>query len=742
MGLTEQVTRLEAEHFRSETSPLRQATLLQPTPFLQPANPVLPSPSEPEGRASLASQLFDESSLDRSLLIRSRLMGNSGVFQTVQGSRTETALSTDVGSLLRKSKQVVGVDVQQRSPIISDPRVRSYNTGQLLTKGSDWAAARPDLDSALSKINSRLVDSVRVIRGPYELRYGTEFAGIDSQLLFPAIDEPVGGLATMDYSDNGDQWFSHQRMTTRVGDGRLLLAYSHSGGVDYRSGELLVPSGFKSRDAYAAMVYPLRDDLQLFVNYLHLDQTEVELPGQFFDLDFLGADGGDLRLVWSDDPASHAATLEAWGNRTRFDGAPADDPRGVLPEVEEELGNAFNDPSTTLQASTRGRVVSQGFRVSWMEKFDAVRFETGFDLRSRQRSISEDFLITAPGPPAFDTEIKTNLPRGHVTTTGVYLQGSVDNSCCSTTTVGARLDYVDWAVEAADIRDRSNFRDVTNGAINVDLTRNSRLPALYIIRSTELSSELTVYAASGYSERAPTLVESYADGVFLGLIQSGISRVIGNPSLEDERIIQCDAGVGWQGNRLRWGVDGFYTWAFDYVTFQANPIDVVTGARLLKYINTPEARLLGGNAYVDWRGPAGTHAFANFSYLRGTDESIHQPLGQIAPPSLVWGIRTNRSTSLGEIACEVSVRSVARQYRQGVYRDVLPVVGVLALEDETPGFSTVGLRFDWQPRERLRLVYGVANLFDKFYQEHLDYRTGQGVFQPGRSVYFGAEWTL
>jgi outer membrane receptor protein involved in Fe transport len=36
-------------------------------------------------------------------------------------------------------------------------------------------------------------------------------------------------------------------------------------------------------------------------------------------------------------------------------------------------------------------------------------------------------------------------------------------------------------------------------------------------------------------------------------------------------------------------------------------------------------------------------------------------------------------------------------------------------------------------------VAGVENFTDKQYHEHLDLRTGRGVFQPGVSFYFGIE---
>jgi outer membrane receptor protein involved in Fe transport len=39
------------------------------------------------------------------------------------------------------------------------------------------------------------------------------------------------------------------------------------------------------------------------------------------------------------------------------------------------------------------------------------------------------------------------------------------------------------------------------------------------------------------------------------------------------------------------------------------------------------------------------------------------------------------------------------------------------------------------------LTAGVENLGDRFYREHLDLRTGRGVFQPGVNFYVGMRVT-
>jgi outer membrane receptor protein involved in Fe transport len=57
----------------------------------------------------------------------------------------------------------------------------------------------------------------------------------------------------------------------------------------------------------------------------------------------------------------------------------------------------------------------------------------------------------------------------------------------------------------------------------------------------------------------------------------------------------------------------------------------------------------------------------------------------------------------------------------------------------TPGFTVYTVRSYWRMREGVLFTLGMENIFDKFYREHLDLRTGRGVFQPGRNTYAGLE---
>ena len=108
-----------------------------------------------------------------------------------------------VDSRPKQSLAAPGVKAQQRTPITTDPRVRGSRSGRTLASGSYWAPARDDLDTMLSKIDSRLIQNVVVIQGPYAARYGPGFDFIDFQLLeSPRYDDGAAhaeGSSSLEY---------------------------------------------------------------------------------------------------------------------------------------------------------------------------------------------------------------------------------------------------------------------------------------------------------------------------------------------------------------------------------------------------------------------------------------------------------------------------------------------------------------------------------------------------------------
>ena len=63
------------------------------------------------------------------------------------------------------------------------PGSAARESDRFSASGSHWVPAREDLDTVISKVDSRMVEDVIVVPGPYSSVYGPGFHFLDFQLL-------------------------------------------------------------------------------------------------------------------------------------------------------------------------------------------------------------------------------------------------------------------------------------------------------------------------------------------------------------------------------------------------------------------------------------------------------------------------------------------------------------------------------------------------------------------------------
>ncbi|MBI3468762.1 MAG: TonB-dependent receptor [Planctomycetes bacterium] len=273
-----------------------------------------------------------------------------------------------------------------------------------------------------------------------------------------------------------------------------------------------------------------------------------------------------------------------------------------------------------------------------------------------------------------------------------------------------------------------------------DFDKEFNLWSGYVTGEYRLDPHLTASAGLGYAERPPTLTELYAAQPFLAILQQGFTSVLGDPGLDKERLWQIDLGLRADYGQFRGGVGGFYAWVQDYITFRAlGPVLNQPTGLLVQFVNTDLATLSGGELYGEYDWSDWLTPFARMSYVEGRDHSRgsrgfipgsdEEPLPGIVPLETRLGLRFHQACPQPRWGVELAARIVDQQDR----------VATSLLEQETAGFTLWDLRSYWRATDSLLVVAGVENLTDKQYREHLDLRTGNGVFQPGVNFYFGFE---
>ena len=740
----------------------------------QPQPPILPNPSlEPEIPLPPAARarFSGVSAMPRSTMqARPATTRNRPGTNVVFGAESKVRVTTDTGNLLRKSPWAMGVGTQLRNPIVTDARARGGRVGRLASSGSHWVPARIDLDTMMNKIDSRIVSDVLVVKGPYTVLYGPDFAFYDVQLL-PAPRYADGfeshGSSSFDFKSNGEQWYGRQSFWGGDEDWGFRVGYGHRTGSDYTTGEgTPVPGSYNSREFDAAIGWNPSSDSSIDFHYLRLDQTDVEFPGQAFDIDYLVTDGFELEYVLRDQPHFDELSFDTWYNRTRFDGsAQRVAKRQQFPFLDFIRYRGFTDVDST----------STGFRLMtrWGHE-DRSNLTAGVDLRFIRQELNE----IASGRIGFNIfrDANSPIPKSESANPGFFLEQAAPLNDQFTVRCGLRADTVSTDVvdnpqKLAQLglqNPQSSLADI----LGTDQFEQSfSLWSAHITGEYELSPCCTLLGGFGYAERPPTLTELYAAQSFMFLLQNGLNTVTGDPKLRPERLYQFDVGARLEYPRFRAEATGFFAWARDYITFEnlrvfrGPPFGQVEQVSL-GYVNTELASFTGVELHMeydleDWLTP-----FATMSYVEGRDHTRNgsfatqrntpgnpstqvpglprgffsgvagpgvEPLPSILPLESRIGLQIHDVRAEPAWGVELSVRIVDDQSR----------VAASLLETPTPGFAVWDVRGYWYASQNVLVVAGFENFTDRSYREHLDFRSENGVevLQPGVNFYVGTEVT-
>jgi outer membrane receptor protein involved in Fe transport len=729
----------------------------------------------------------------------------------VSGAEAQGRATTDAGDLLRQSQSATGVETQRRSPIANQSYIRGFHLGQLVTEADNefWFPARQDLDTFLSKIDSGTIKEVTVVKGPYSVLYGPGFAFIEIETVgSPRYEHGFEwhGITQLTYKTNGEAWYGRQTFMAGDEDWGARIAYGQRTAQGYITGDgFQEDAGYNTRDIDANFGVNLSKDIRLELAYIRLDQTDLGFPGQIFDTDFLVTNSYNATLVMDNQEYWDHFQINGFYNRTSLHGDAQHEAKRLQIPVLGPL-NSFGQvvPAQGLMGQgTLGFLgttnISQstaGYRAlaSWGTDPHCNKITVGTDFRYMLGALDEfDNLFATQALPCFNN-VNNPVPNNHHGTAGaLFAEDVLPVSDCLTVKFGSRFDYV--------FTDIDNFpANVSCGTIDAELGRHTNFEREFALAlgygtfEYKVNHEWTLTGGMGYAERAPTPTELYAMGPFLAILQQGFTTVIGNPDLNNEKLYQVDLGLRANYEKVRLGVNGFYAFINDYITYAAlNTAGFIPGtgggtsilvpanipglnkALTVKFVNTPEATLSGFEAYgevdaTDWLTP-----FITASYVEGRDltrdhrgnivqtvdrngnvvalpgvgalGAPQEPLPMIAPIESHIGIRFHEACKNPAYGIEFAARVVGPQNR----------VASSLEELRSPGFTTFDLRSYWQVRKGVLLTAGVENIFDRFYREHLDLRTGNGqgpffsntdqlllgpghgVYQPGTNAYVGVQ---
>ncbi len=692
---------------------------------------------------------------------------------TVTAPEAKTQAATSVGGLLSQSNATPSVISQQRSPISLSPYVHGYRAGQVYANidGASAFPVRRDLDSMLSRVDPSLIQSISILTGPYGLRFGPGLAYIDVQ------------TADVPYYQNGYESHFRTGYTVHTNGGRnygretafggscdwgYIVSWGIRAGSDYRPGNdaqfSKIPSSYGSQNFLAQFGRKLGPDTELRLRYQRIDDSFTEYAAQFFNLDFVATDAVTLSYIQADACDDGELRADTWYNYSRFGGATFPGKRMPFPVIDKVEAALDDDaqlrPGTThLTGTTNGDGLSAGARlVKRWGALDDRNLRAGADFHYNSQRIGEQFLLTPITQPGYGP-FQTNLPRADVVDPGLFVEARLPWSSWLTTSVGARLDWVHTRAKQSQLRDPTSLVGAPG-----NLHQNDNLYAFYVTNTVQVNPVWTIKFGGGHSQRVPNMTDRYADGVFLGIMQSGFNRVIGTPELRKERAWQLDLGATAEYDRLTLGASAFYSWIDDYNLYMGAQVVSPSSAHLLTATNAELVTLFGLNLRSEFQLTDRWTAFGSAAYLEGRDRDIQitgqngtvdQPLYGIVPLEGRVGLRLVDDAGGDNWGMEFGARIVNQQRQIAQLRiGTTQVVDLGPLETETPGFTTFYVRGYYNAPRNIHIIAGIENLFDKAYLEHLDLRLPPDpgtslpdprsvytqILRQGFSPYVGVEW--
>jgi iron complex outermembrane recepter protein len=635
---------------------------------------------------------------------------------SLEPAHVRESAARDVGEALAET---AGVWRLRKGAIASDVVVRGLQSRDLnvLIDGQRIYGACPNrMDPPAFHVDFSEVERVEVGKGPFDVRY----------------QGSLGGLVNIVTRRPPDGW--HATPSLSIGSFGFV---NPSATVSYAGSRMAVLGGYSYRRSA-----PYSDGRgQLFTAVANYRANEV-------DSDAFRASTGWGKAAWR---LSGGGEIEASYTRQMADhmlypylqmDAVYDDADRVGVRFEQpRAGRRIAAVRANLYWSRVDHWMTDELRVSsaavpraYSMATDAQTYTTG------ARGEAQLGTGTTVGAEAFRKTWNTetvmagmnyatqySIPDVDIDTIGLFAEHTRALGTRTSLDLGGRLDRIRSAADAG----KANLALYTAYHATTTTARTDVLPAGRVKLTHRAAPWLQVAAGLGHNARVAEGNER-----FFGLRRMGTDWV-GNPDLAPTRNTGLDVSASLEGRGQALSLNVFANQVDGYVAVLSVPrlsmVPGVMNASARSFMNV-DARLRGLELTGSTRLDTHVTLSGDLSYTRGTFDrpstGAAAALAEMPPLRSQVRLRFDNGRLFGEAATIVS----AAQNR------VDRALG----EATTPAYTLLNLHGGFRTGA-IGVSVGVANLFDRYYVEHLSFqrdpfRTGTRVAEPGRNVFMNASW--
>lgn len=612
-------------------------------------------------------------------------------------------------------KSVSGFSVIRKGGSNGDAMLRGMAGSRLglSIDGGQLAGGCPSrMDPATAYIAPALFDRVTIIKGPQSVRHGP---GNSAGTVLFERDVPRYEVPT--FAAEGDLLLgSHARadqsLDLRAGNahGYFGLALDHTRAGDYADGD-----GARVHSAWDRWSADAR------LGWTPGERTRIELglgkgDGQAAYA-FSGMDGAQFlreSVSLGIDHETRAGALRSIAANLY-----ANDADHVMDNYSLREPDPHGPMPMPMASNVARRTHGGRIETTW-QWHAALELQAGIDGSANTHSAR---MGGPPGSMAGDWRAKPRLRDARFSQVGAFGELGWTLDARRRLVAGARLDRhaVDaWRLDAAPMTGHGPPPMGTTPLLSA--RREQWLPSGFLRWEQAVGSDGMLQLGLGQVRRFPDYWELFG--------RYATHDVASFRALAPERTSQLDFGLTRRGAR----VDG---WLSAYAGVVRDFILIERGAGMQPHsrARNVDARIAGGEAGLKWRIGGHWSSDASLAWSWGENRSQQRPLPQMPPLEARIGLlRDNGRWSLGALA-----RVVAAQHRVAIGS------GNIVGQDLGPsaGFAVLSLNGGVRLGERTQLAFGIDNLFDRGYAEHVNaasvelagYVNTLRVNEPGRSAW-------
>lgn len=640
--------------------------------------------------------------------------------------------AADAGEFLRSSKNINGI---RKGGTQIDPVVRGFKFSQLnvlLNGGQKIEGGCPNrMDPSLSHTEIETINRIDVIKGPYLFRYGPSLGGVinlqtERQEFSPG--NPVNIHAQQSWESN---WNGYRGFLGISGNYEWVY-YNLSAGLkkygNYQDGNgNPVDSEFSKNNLGFKLGFKLAEHHTILLSYQDANGRDVRFPALPMDERNDDTQLSSIDYAIEDIPGIiKQARVKLYHSKVRH-----------------EMDNKYRSFSDTVVAVSVIDAVNMGGRFETMLDVFGASLVAGIDYEQiRKDGDRTKSMILQPGLPV---KVENLWNNAEIMNTGIFADYTklfknweiigamrVDFNRAKSDSLLMKHPMQGEIYKFADDSIKSSF---TNFSISLGATK-------------QINEKLSVSLAAGRGVRSPDMTER-----FILLLPIGYDKFdyLGDPHLQPEANNEVDLTFKYSNQKMgQFQLNGFYSLVNNFISGKRLPPSVqkplsndVLGVK--QFYNAGNAQLRGFE--ISWLSPSTFKlelaAFASLTY--GTlNESVKYVLnesGQVVDDELV------RNDAITEIPPFEGTLDMNYKLMQGKLIPKLRIRGVAAqhhiseanYEQASPGFVWTSLSVSYLFRNYFTLTFGINNVFDAAYYEHLNRNiigSNANLYEPGRSFYF------